>query len=108
MKVIFGRMQMANRKHDVIAVLITDPRELELPPVWTRRPARPRDGRRCRSAIPARGPFATRIASSGRAIEQLEHRFRRAKIDFIHIDSAGSIVDPLARFFRMREKRRMR
>ena len=41
-------------------------------------------------------------------IADLEYAFRSAKIDFIHVDSAASVVDPLARFFRMREKRRQR
>jgi len=35
----------------------------------------------------------------------LEQSFRSAKIDFIHIDASGSVVDPLAQFFRMRERR---
>jgi hypothetical protein len=38
----------------------------------------------------------------------LESKLRSAGIDFIHIDAAGSVVDPLVRFFRMRERRMRR
>ena len=101
-------LQMAARKHDVIAVLITDPRELELPPVGllTFRDAESGHAlvRDTRSAS-FRQQYA---AAAQQRIEELELAFRRAKIDFIHIDASGSIVDPLARFFRMRQHRRYR
>ncbi len=101
-------MQMAGRKHDVIAVLVTDPRELELPNVGMLELLDPETGATvtCDTSSAAfRRSFAAHAAAR---IEQLERRFRRAKLDFIHIDSSGSIVDPLARFFRMRERRRRR
>jgi hypothetical protein len=41
-------------------------------------------------------------------IEDLRRAFRSSDIDFIHIDASGSIVDPLVRFFRMRERRMRR
>lgn len=101
-------LQMAARKHDVIAVLITDPRELEMPNVGLVTALDPESGRV--------GQFDTGSAAfrqsfaqqSQRRLEELERSFRSAKIDFIHIDASGSVVDPLARFFRMRERRRLR
>jgi YD repeat-containing protein len=101
-------MQMAARKHDVIAVLITDPRELQLPKVGLVELLDPETGNlmRCDTSSAA---FRRTYAESARSrIERLEYQFRSAKIDFIHIDATGSVVDPLARFFRMREKRRLR
>lgn len=101
-------MKMASRKHDVIAVLITDPHELQMPNVGLVNLLDPETGRttQCDTGSPAfRESFA---ADARRRIEQLENSFRSAQIDFIHIDSARSVVDPLARFFRMREKRRRR
>jgi uncharacterized protein (DUF58 family) len=101
-------MQMASRKHDVIAVLISDPREWELPRVGLVELLDPETGQMVQCDT---GSAAFRQAYQRQARErvaQLEYRFRSAKIDFIHIDSSGSIVDPLARFFRMREKRRLR
>jgi uncharacterized protein (DUF58 family) len=95
----------ANQKHDVIAVLVTDPRELELPGVGL---VALRDAETGESRLYDTGSVAFREAvrlASARRVEDLEHRMRAAKIDFIHIDAAGSVVDPLVRFFRMRERR---
>lgn len=101
-------LQMAARKHDVIAVLITDPRELELPQVGmlTLRDAET-GAMLVRDTGSAR--FRQQFAQAARErIDELQRAFRRAKIDFIEIDASGSIVEPLARFFRMRERRRYR
>lgn len=99
-------LQMASRKHDVIAVLISDPRELEMPSVGLIDLIDPETGRttQCDTKSAAfRDAMKTHAAER---IEKLENEFRRARIDFIHIDAAGSIVDPIAKFFRMRERRR--
>ena len=70
---------------------------------WTRRRARLLQ---CDTGSQA---FRDRFsANAQQRIEELEYSFRSAKIDFIHVDSSESVVDPLARFFRMREKRRQR
>lgn len=101
-------LQMATRKHDVIAVLITDPRELEIPNVGLVNLLDPETGNTVQCDTGSSTFRRMFTGQSQRRIEQLEHAFRSAKIDFIHIDAGGSIVDPLARFFRMREKRRQR
>ncbi|RMF20036.1 MAG: DUF58 domain-containing protein [Deltaproteobacteria bacterium] len=98
-------LQTANARHDVIAVLITDPRELEFPSVGLieLRDAETGAVRLYDTGSPA---FRATVAEAARArIEQLEARLRKAGIDFIHIDASGSVVDPLVRFFRMRERR---
>ena len=101
-------LQMASRKHDVIAVLITDPRELDIPKVGLMNMLDLESGKTIQCDTGSAG-FRAAYAHQARArIDQLEHSFRSAKIDFIHIDAAGSIVDPLAKFFRMRERRRQR
>ena len=46
--------------------------------------------------------------AAGERVRSLERRLRRRGIDFIHIDAAGSVVDPLIAFFRMRERRTQR
>ncbi len=101
-------MQMANRKHDVIAVLITDPRELALPQVGLVELLDPESGRTLECDTSSRAFRESYQRRAQQRVEQLEYSFRSAKIDFIQIDSSGSVVDPLARFFRMREKRRQR
>jgi uncharacterized protein (DUF58 family) len=98
----------ANQRHDVIAVLVTDPRELELRDVGL---VALRDAETGRSRLYDTGSRAFREAVEQRAgerVKQIEHRMRSAGIDFIHIDAAGSVVDPLVRFFRMRERRARR
>ncbi|MCA9126843.1 MAG: DUF58 domain-containing protein [Planctomycetales bacterium] len=99
-------LQMAAKKHDVIAVLITDPREFELPNVGIVSLLDPETGKMMSCDT---GSAAVRRAireQSQRRVDKLRRELRGAKIDFIHIDAAGSIVDPIARFFRMRERRR--
>ena len=98
-------MQMASRKHDVVAVLISDPRELEIPPVGMLNLLDPETGQTMQvdtHSMIARNQFR---ALSQQRIERLEDELKSAKIDFIHVDISQSVVDPLARFFRMREKR---
>ncbi len=98
----------ANQKHDVIAVLVTDPRELELPSVGL---VALRDAETGVSRIYDTGSAAFRqqmAAAAETRVRDLEHRLRSAGIDFIHVDAAGSVVDPLVHFFRMRERRSRR
>ena len=38
-------------------------------------------------------------------VKTLERRFRSLGIDFIHVDAGRDVVEPLVRFFRMRELR---
>lgn len=101
-------MRNANRKHDVIAVLVTDPRELEMPNVGLVSLADAETGKIAQydTASPS---FRRQLAraAAGR-IESLRRDFQRSKIDFIHIDVAGSVVDPLVKFFRMRQRRMRR
>lgn len=95
----------ANRKHDVIAVLVTDPVERAMPDVGL-------------VALRDAESGATRVVDTGsrrfresagpllaERVARLERRFRSLGIDFIHVDAAGDVVEPLARFFRMRERR---
>ncbi len=98
----------ANQKHDVIAVLVTDPRELALPAVGL---VALRDAETGRERLVDTGsaPFRDELARAAAArVADLEHRLRSRGIDFIHVDASASIVDPLVRFFRMRERRRGR
>lgn len=101
-------LRAANRKHDVIAVLVTDPREFEIPPVGLVA-LRDAESGRTRLYDTASSAFRGQVK---RAAEQrlgdLERRLRRSGIDFIHIDASESVVEPLVRFFRMRERRTRR
>ncbi len=98
----------ANQKHDVIAVLMTDPRELELPNVGLVALRDAETGRE-RLVDTASAPFREEVARAAAArVSELEFRLRRRGIDFIHVDASSSVVDPLVKFFRMRERRQKR
>jgi uncharacterized protein (DUF58 family) len=101
-------MVAANRKHDVIAVLVTDPHELEVPNVGL---VALRDAETGESRLVDTGSAALRREVAERAatrVRELEHSFRSVGIDFIHVDAAGDVIDPLVRFFRMRGQRSRR
>ncbi len=101
-------LQMANGKHDVIAVLVTDPRELEIEDVGLIALA---DAERGTSRLYDTGSTAFRRrfaeAAAGR-VEELRESFAASGIDFIALDASRSVVDPLVKFFRMREGKRRR
>jgi uncharacterized protein (DUF58 family) len=101
-------MRSANRKHDVIAVLVTDPRELEIPDVGLVTLADAESGRVAQYDTGSRAfrQQVARLAAS--RVDQLRRQFQSSKIDFIHIDASGSVVEPLVKFFRMRERRMRR
>jgi uncharacterized protein (DUF58 family) len=101
-------LMTANQKHDVIAVLVTDARELEIPDAGL---VAMRDAETGRTALYDTGSASFRAAAEAIANERinvLEKKLRRVGIDFIHIDAAGSIVEPIVRFFKMRERRMKR
>jgi uncharacterized protein (DUF58 family) len=98
-------MVAANRKHDVIAVLVTDPNELEMPDVGM---VALRDAETGEARVVDTGSSAFRAEARERAaarVNELRSRFASVGIDFIHVDAAGDVIDPLVRFFRMRERR---
>ena len=101
-------MRSANRKHDVIAVLMTDPKEMEIPSAGIVNLTDLETGR-IESYDTSSAAFRERIAGAATSrVQQLKDEFGKSDIDFIHIDVSKSVVDPLARFFRMREKRMRR
>jgi uncharacterized protein (DUF58 family) len=99
------RLTLANRRHDLVAVSVTDPRELELPCIglieledaetgevtvidtWSRRAAR----RYARQAE--------------RQADKRRRLFRRLGVDAIEINTGRPYVPELIKFFRMRERR---
>jgi uncharacterized protein (DUF58 family) len=98
-------MVMANRKHDVIAVLVSDPNELDMPDVGL---VALRDAETGEARLVDTGSrtFRDEVRAQARdRVRDLERRFASVGIDFIHVDAAGDVVESLVRFFRMRERR---
>ena len=98
----------ANRKHDVVAVRVMDPREeqVESGGLVTLEDAET-GTRRLVDTGSAAFRAALRQLAEERA-EALAASFRATGIDLVTIDAAQSVVDPLLRFFRMRERRSRR
>ena len=101
-------MRSANRKHDVIAVLVTDPRELQLPKMGLVTLGDAETGRVAQYDTHSSAFRHELSRLTEERINDLRHTFGVAGIDFIHIDASGSVVDPLVKFFRMRERRMRR
>ncbi|HDI51799.1 DUF58 domain-containing protein [candidate division KSB1 bacterium] len=98
-------LQIANKKHDMVAISITDPREIELPNVGfiELEDAETGETYLLDTTDPAiRQSFFTQ--ANTRKLER-EKLFKSMNIDFVDIYTHQSYVEPLIRFFRMRAKR---
>jgi uncharacterized protein (DUF58 family) len=93
------------RRHDVIAVRITDIRERELPNVGLIDLDDAETGTRMlldTGSRAVRDAFARRATERDEAIRQLT---RAARMDLIEVGTDGSHLDALIRFYKMRERR---
>jgi uncharacterized protein (DUF58 family) len=96
------------RRHDVIAVRVGDPFEERLPAVGWVELADLESGER--GAIDARSA-AVRAAWESRARERkaaLDALLLRARVESIELSTAGSVSEPVVRFFQRRKPRRGR
>jgi uncharacterized protein (DUF58 family) len=98
-------LRHSNRKHDVVAALITDPREAEMPPAGlvTLEDAESGEARLVDTRSLAFRTDLTRRAEVRR--KELHEQLRATGMDLVVFDASGSMVDPLLRFFRERERR---
>ncbi|MGR3310227.1 MAG: DUF58 domain-containing protein [Candidatus Brocadiales bacterium] len=98
-------LRIANKRNDVIAITITDPRELELPNVGFIELQDAETGEFVlvdSSNSNVRKQFAK---ANARIIKDRNDLFRSTGIDTIDIRTNRSYVEPIMRFFRIREKR---
>lgn len=99
-------LRIARRRHDLIPVIISDPRERELPPVGFVDMEDPETNERITVDT---GSRAVREAYAGvmrRYALQRETMFRRLDTETIQVSTTESYVEPLVRFFHRREVRR--
>ncbi len=98
-------LRIASKRHDIIAVSVTDPREEELPEVGL---INVRDAESGREVLVDTGDRGVREAYADEARERARERdeiFRRTRVDAIHVRTDRPYVDEIYRFFRMRERR---
>jgi uncharacterized protein (DUF58 family) len=93
------------RRHDFIAIRISDPRESELPAVGLLELEDAESGERLlldTNSAAVREAFAEAAERRRAALMQLT---RRARVDLIEVSTDGGHLDALIRFFRLRERR---
>jgi len=99
-------LKLAKQKHDIIAIVVTDPRELALPANIGR--IHLEDAETGESIVVDTGD--ERIVERFHRIkqEEMEKRkkfFRSTGLDVIEIMTDQSLTEPIIRFFKMREKK---
>ncbi|MDZ7370673.1 MAG: DUF58 domain-containing protein [candidate division KSB1 bacterium] len=98
-------LQIANKRHDLVAVTIIDPREIDMPDVGILELEDAETGEILlldTSSLEVRREFAQRTREWS---EQREKLFRTLAVDSIDIRTDQPYIEPLIRFFRMRAKR---
>ena len=98
-------LQIANKRHDIVSVTISDPREIDLPNVGFIELEDAETGETFlvdTSSLDVRKEFA---AATNTAVLEREKLFRSLNVDYIDIRTDQSYIEPLIRFFRMRAKR---
>ncbi|MDQ3366026.1 MAG: DUF58 domain-containing protein [Myxococcota bacterium] len=98
-------LRHANRKHDVVAALITDPREAAMPPAGLVTLEDAESGK-TRLVDTQSKTFRDELAARAATRQtQLKDQLRATGMDLIVFDASESMVEPLLRFFRERERR---
>ncbi|MFC1592366.1 DUF58 domain-containing protein, partial [Thermodesulfobacteriota bacterium] len=98
-------LRVTSKKHDVISVCITDPRELELPRVGI---VELQDAESGEALLIDTADKKFRKGYSllaGKRLKDTFDGFRSIGVDFIDIRTSVPYIDPIMKFFRMREKR---
>jgi uncharacterized protein (DUF58 family) len=98
-------LRHANRKHDVVAALIEDPREHDMPPAGLVTLEDAETGR-TRLVDTGSAEFRRQLAATAaRRRDTLRDQLRATGMDLIVLDASRSMVDPLLQFFRERQRR---
>lgn len=93
------------RRHDLVAVRITDPREEELPAVGLLELEDAETGQRVLLDTGSRQVREAFAAAARQRREALQQLARSAGIDLVEVSTDGGHLDALMRFFRLRERR---
>jgi hypothetical protein len=99
-------LQIANKRHDIIAVVIQDPREKEFPRLGMIELEDAETGEIL--LVDSSDPNLQKGIKvfSGKEASERDKFFRQINLDIIHVETGTTYVEPFMRFFRTREKRR--
>ncbi|MCG2715570.1 MAG: DUF58 domain-containing protein [Candidatus Marinimicrobia bacterium] len=98
-------LRVLNRKHDAVAIQMLDKREKDLPPIGL---VKMRDAETSDEIwVNTLDKNFTKLYSDyiGEKREKFSKEAKMMDLDLIQIDTAESYVEPLVRFFKMRERR---
>lgn len=99
-------LQIANHKHDLIAVRVTDLREMELPDVGLIRALDPETGKTRWIDTSSKRMRQNYIASTAKKTKLLDALFSRYGVDVAKVYTGQDYVKPLMSLFRKRSARR--
>ena len=101
-----GPLRLAALKHDVIPVVVSDPRETGLPRLSAVLDLEdPESGRRVLVDAAAPALLARHRDEESERVRRLEEFFGRSGLDFIRVSTDRPFLDPIIRFFRQRARR---
>ena len=98
-------LRVANRRHDLIAIALEDPREYDLPAIGI---VELEDAETGEGIMVDFGDSAVRDAFQKLTRKERDERdslFRRMGLDAVNISTQGAYHEPLMQFFRMRAKK---
>lgn len=98
-------LRVANKKHDIIAITVTDPRELEIPDIGFIELEDSETGEIILLDTSSDRVRRTFSSSSEALISQRDKLFKSMNVDSINVFSDRSYIDPLIKFFRMRAQK---
>ena len=98
-------LKVASRKHDIIPVVISDPRELEMPNVGLVRLQDAETGEVITFDTASRKNRVLYTTLQRQQSEERDAMFRRLKLQPIHVTTGQDPVEPIRRYFHKRETR---
>jgi uncharacterized protein (DUF58 family) len=98
-------LRIANKRHDMVAVSITDPRELEIPNVGFVELEDAETGEITLIDTSDRKMMERFNRFNIKNMEEREKLFRGMGVDLVDVRTDSSYVEPIMKFFRAREKR---
>lgn len=99
-------LRMLARKHELVALQLTDPLEFDLPKAGLIRMHDPVSGRRFNVDTNSRRVRDRYRKQASLEQAMIDDTMRRARVDRVELSTAESFVDPLYRYFQQREMRR--
>ncbi len=98
-------LKVARRKHDIIPVVISDPRESEMPNIGLIRLQDDETGEVVTLDTASRTNRAAFTRAYRQQAEARDAMFRRMRLEPIHLTTGSDFVEPLRRYFHKRETR---